>query len=258
MIVYGVTAAGFIKKPLSVILAELQAEARLPENFGPDIDLSSFSPVGTFIGMMSGKDAEKWDIAEDVYYQNQIDNADGVNLDRLTALRNVTRNPAKKSIGVFEYTGAEGSNIPLDAICQNAQGVQFKTTQIGTIPVSGIIEVQAEAVEADTETTTGNVPVADITTIVTAIPGVTAVTNNDVFQGGTTIETDAELRARYKSLVGTSGSAAPVIQLAFEDIPDVISASVLENNIDFSVGDLTPHSIKAVSTRACGRLSPGR
>lgn len=240
---FGVTAAGFIKKEQETILQEMQIDARLPANFGSSVDLSEGSPIGVFIGLMAGKDAEKWDIAEDTYYQNTVDNSTGVNQDRLYALRNVNREPAKRSIGTLTYTGAEGSVIPLNALVENAQGIKFETTESETIPVGGTVDVLARSVETGI---TGNVPSLDINIISTAIPGVTDVINNDVFQGGAAIETDPAYRARYKSLVGSAGNSAPVIQLAFEEITDVISASVLENNTDFTVGNLTPHSINAI------------
>jgi len=241
---YGITDQGFIKKTYEVILAEMETAARLPapDGFGTDIDLSAFSPIGVLIKIEAGKHAEKWELLESLYYQNQIDNATGVNLDRVANLRNIKRKAAIKSIVTLTFTGADTTVIPSGTICQTAQGIQFETTEAGVI--SGTTgDVQARALIAGSA---GNVSAGSITVISTPIAGISAVTNAASSLNGRGIETDAELRARYKSVTGDAGASAPLIQQEFNDVESIISCTVIENNTDNTIGDLTPHSIKAV------------
>jgi uncharacterized phage protein gp47/JayE len=241
---YGITAQGFVKKTYEVILAEMQAELRKapPDGLGSNVDLSSASPIGVMVMVEAGKHAEQWDLQESAYYANQIDNATGVSLDRATRLRNITRTPAIQSLVTLTFTGVDTTVIPSGTICQTQQGIQFATSEAGVI--SGTTgDVQARAIIAGES---GNVPAGSITVISTPVAGISAVTNAEDSLNGKGVETDAELRARYKSVTGDAGASAPLIQQAFNDVDSIISATVIENNSDDTVGDLTPHSIKAV------------
>jgi len=79
---FGITPTGFLKKSFVIIKAEMESDARLAENFGADVDLSEFSPIGIQIKIMAKREAEKWDVLEDIYFGNQVDNARGVQLDQ--------------------------------------------------------------------------------------------------------------------------------------------------------------------------------
>jgi len=243
MAVYGITATGFVKKTFDVIVEEMKADARTAENFGPDVDVSSYSPIGILININAKRIAEKWDVLEDIYYNNQVDNSSGVQLERVVALRGFFRLPAQKSLVVLTFGGTPGSSITTAMICQTAQGIKFQVTVGGAIGGGGTVDLQARAVDAGSA---GNVPADSITQIVTPAAGVDTVNNDDDALGGSDIESDDELRARFKGADKEGAFGAPVLQRQLLAIDSVLNARVFENNEDFQVGDLPAHSINAV------------
>lgn len=86
---YGITPAGFSRKPLAVILAEI--EAQLITEFGPNVIQTSQSPLGQLNGLMADMIAEAWELAEDVYQSYDPNQAEGSRLDILGNLRLVKR-----------------------------------------------------------------------------------------------------------------------------------------------------------------------
>jgi uncharacterized phage protein gp47/JayE len=366
---YGITTAGFVRKPRSVILAELEAAARV--QFGADVDLSPGSPIGLMLGIFADELDAQWQLAEDVYYGNYIDTAEGSNLDRVAALGGIARNPAAQSAVELEVFGTATTVVPVGMLAQTATGVQFITTQAATIAaVAGYQEVDSspvvfngitvpgvatntydldvtidggvlnqlsfsinvtddwdtifQSIESALQTATGSTETVVIidgrmritsattgassavliaagtagsgggdilayidasianmtTTIIAAVAGsagradiparaviagvagnvaantinqlasspagVDSVNNRAEATGGSAIETDAELRTRYKQRGAAGGSSAVAIQTALGELDGVIAAAVFENNTDVAVGALSPHSINPV------------
>ena len=91
---YGLTDAGFVIKPLSVILEEEKEAFR--GVFGDDIDLSDESVAGAYVGNQAAKLAALWDQLEGLWNAGDKDSATGIFLDRLAAFVNVEREAAKK------------------------------------------------------------------------------------------------------------------------------------------------------------------
>ena len=111
----------------------------------------------------------------------------------------ITRLPAEKATAEVTFTGASGTGLPLGTAVStvstaNTPAVQFLTTEAATIPGAGAITVPVEATIAGAD---GNIGAGTITRLVTPIPGVTAVTNDDAASGGTDTEDDDSLKARY-------------------------------------------------------------
>lgn len=89
MTIYGVTSSGFVRKPLNIILAELEA-ANITE-FGPDVIQTPQSPMGQWNGLRASLIAQAWELAEAVYHARDPDQAEGVQLDMLGTIRLLTR-----------------------------------------------------------------------------------------------------------------------------------------------------------------------
>lgn len=87
---YGVEPTGFSRKPLPVILAEIQA-AHVTE-FGPDVVQTAQSPLGQINGLMADFIGQLWELVEDVYQSYDPDQAEGTRLDTLGKLRLLQRN----------------------------------------------------------------------------------------------------------------------------------------------------------------------
>lgn len=107
---YGLTDAGFVIKPLSVILEEEKEAFR--GVFGDDIDLSDESVAGAYVGNQSAKLAALWEQLEGLWNAGDKDSATGIFLDRLAAFVNVEREAAKKTQVTACLWGDEGTNVP--------------------------------------------------------------------------------------------------------------------------------------------------
>ena len=86
---YGVQPTGYVRKPLSVILAEL--EAAMVTEFGPGVVQTPQSPFGQLNGLMADLIAEIDETNLDVYQSYDPDQAEGRRLDILGRLRLVYR-----------------------------------------------------------------------------------------------------------------------------------------------------------------------
>lgn len=86
---YGTQPTGFVRKPLDVILGELEAEN--VETFGPGVIQTPESPLGQINGLYAHVTAILWELAEDTYQSYDPDQAEGTRLDTLAKLRIVAR-----------------------------------------------------------------------------------------------------------------------------------------------------------------------
>lgn len=86
---YGIQPTGYVRKPLSTILAELEAE--MVTVFGPGVVQTPQSPLGQLNGLMADLLAEVDERNLDLYQSYDPDQAEGVRLDTLAQLRLISR-----------------------------------------------------------------------------------------------------------------------------------------------------------------------
>jgi len=91
-----VTATGFQKKTLPELKTEY--EALFQGVFGSNIDLGAEGSFGQIIGILSKRDADIWDGAEEIYNSRDPGQATGTSLDNIAAETGVTRLPATGTI----------------------------------------------------------------------------------------------------------------------------------------------------------------
>jgi uncharacterized phage protein gp47/JayE len=239
---YGVTATGFIPKDETTIYNEMLEDAK--ELFGLTQDLTIYDPIGQQIAINARALANAWEGLEDAYYSFYIDGATGIQLDRVVALRGVTRQPAQEAYGNCTLTAID-SDITIaigDVRAQTNTGVIFVNTEAGTITSTGT----SIAFECETAGLTGIVAANTITEFVSPVAGLESVNNTTAFSGGSEIETDPELRARYKLRETTSGASVPALLSALLGTDGVTDAYVIENSANTSTGLLSPHSIQCL------------
>lgn len=87
---YGVQPTGFVRKPLSVILAEIEAAAMT--QFGTSVIQTPQSPLGQLNGLFADYASQLWEMAEHVYQSYDPEQAEGNRLDTLGRLRLLSRN----------------------------------------------------------------------------------------------------------------------------------------------------------------------
>src|ERR1700689_4954748 len=95
MTTFGLTASGFVPKQQSDILADFQSQEQT--NISATIDLDPDQPLGQINGIISGKIAELWELAETLYGIIDPDNAEAAALANVCALSGTIPNPATYS-----------------------------------------------------------------------------------------------------------------------------------------------------------------
>jgi uncharacterized phage protein gp47/JayE len=240
--VFGITPQGFVKKTYEDIFTELSNIAKQPEYFGEDVDLTPYGEIGLFLQLMSKTGEELWDTLEQVYYDNNIDSAEGVNLDRKVALGGISRRPAIKAT-VQQVVFADSVTVPAGFLFQTPQGIQFENVQ-DTFAVASGTSMLFRAVLPGAE---GVVIASSINEIVNpSLVTIASGINPTASSGGLAIETNAELRARYRERSTGGGSTTSAIRDRLLQVPNIGVVFVFENYFNFEVDGRPPHSIEAV------------
>jgi uncharacterized phage protein gp47/JayE len=243
---YGVTAQGFVGKPLDVIKSELEALFR--SVFGADVNLDPREPLGQIIGIVVERHAEVWELAEDVYRAADPDANAGDAQDAIAAISGTLRAPATKSTVDATLSGTPGTVVPAGSVASvSGAGSRFVLSATVTIGGGGTVTGTFEAEE------TG--PVAalagTLTVIETPVAGWTAVTNPLDATLGTDLETDAALRVRREDELRATGAAAlDAIRADVLAVPGVTACTVFEN----TTGTTDPDGIppKAIEVMVSG------
>jgi uncharacterized phage protein gp47/JayE len=187
----GLTADGFERKRLIDIKETI--ETALKAAFGGNIDLSPQSGFGQFIGIVSEALADQWESQENVYNSQYPSTAQGNQLSNVVDYNGITRQDATFSTVTATITGLAGTFISAGSLASVAStGVQFETLVEVTIPVSGTVDVNMQAVETGAK----DAVAGTLTQIDSPVYGWTSITNASDATTGRDEETDAELRIR--------------------------------------------------------------
>jgi uncharacterized phage protein gp47/JayE len=92
---YGLTAAGFVTKPLAQILTDMQTQVLA--TIDPAYDLSPDSPDGQFLGIVANESASNWELLQVLYGQYNREDAEGAALDNLGDITGTPREGASYS-----------------------------------------------------------------------------------------------------------------------------------------------------------------
>lgn len=92
---YGLTPNGFIIKDFQTIKQEIEMEFR--KTFSDSIDLSPDSVFGQIINNFAIKHFQQWQILQEIYSSFNPNYAEGVSLDNICSLVNITRFPSTQS-----------------------------------------------------------------------------------------------------------------------------------------------------------------
>jgi uncharacterized phage protein gp47/JayE len=119
------------------------------------------------------------------------------------------RKPAVAASGFVTFVGEPGTIVGTGVEVSPVQtdpGVEppvFVTTQSGTIPGGGILELE---VVADEPGVSGNVSAGTVTLLQTGVGGIASVTNDESMDGGSEVESDEALKTRLTQLFQGRGS----------------------------------------------------
>ncbi|MFK0282791.1 baseplate J/gp47 family protein [Streptomyces sp. NPDC090499] len=225
---YGVTADGFVLKPVDVILSESFDRARAAF---PGADLTSTSALRKILETAAAEDGELWKRLEDLYYANFLSTAVGDALDLLGEDTGLERAPLA-STGTVTVTlnkGVEGRSyvLPQGAILVTADRPGLPAQSFGTVaPVvldsrgTPAADVGVVAFEPGPD---GDVEADKITAIDPTYRSIYLtdlgaadfkVTNAAATTGGTEEETDGTYRGRLLGIARSLWTVEAVAQAA--------------------------------------------
>lgn len=244
---YGLTAAGFVLKPASVIDAEIADAQRASPALGADWDTSAESPSGQLNASIATKLAELWELAAVLYNACDPRNASFAALDAVCSLTGTVRSPATKGTATLTLRVAAGRTIPAGSIASVInQPTNRWVTLTAAVNASGsdadvIVTAEAEAAGALVANA------GTITVIATPVVGWLSVTNAADAATGSESERDPALRVRREKELGALGtSPVDAIRAALRRVSGVSVAEIAENDADVIVDGMPPHSIEAV------------
>src|SRR5438105_3400044 len=114
---FGVTSAGFVRKPLATIQAELQAAYQA--TFGAGVNLAPQTVNGQLIGILSDREDQIWALCLALYNALDPDVASDILFDNILALSGLTRLSPIKSTVSEVLIGTNATVVP--------QGTQLAT-----------------------------------------------------------------------------------------------------------------------------------
>lgn len=264
---YGWTPAGFVPKPLSAIVADLQT-AFLTQ-IDPGLDLSPTSPEGQIIGVIANAAAEVWEALQVVHNAYDPQAAEGHDADNIGDLRGIPREGSSFTTILLDLTfsGAAGpfASGALVVGSTVTPGLTFANT--AAVTASGAGTLTAVNFQAQAAGPTPTIAPGTITTILTPQTNWTGVTND---AGAATVGANAELDGPYLARQATelpvlgacnpAATAAALVALGAAQSPPVeVTATVVENltNATITVGALSlpPHTYSPVIYEPTGIIT---
>ena len=139
----GLTETGFETKTFSEIKSDLERDFR--NIFGDDINLSSTSLLGGLIGILANRESQLWEAGNSTYLSRYVDTADGISLDRIVNILQITRKRDFNTSGEVFFFGDVNVNIPAGTVVSNNLNNNFNTlesvtTIAGATPIIKIIQ----------------------------------------------------------------------------------------------------------------------
>lgn len=248
MTTYGVTATGFVDKPIEIILAEIEAAQKAA--LGTDFDVSAQTPEGQLNGIFSAKLRELWEVAQALHSALDPDKAEAVPLAALASLTGTLKQGATKSTVTATVNLDAGKTLFAGAIASVLGNATARF--VSTVDVTNSGGTAADvAVPMEAETAGPVVANAGTLTVkVTSQPGWHSITNAADALIGQPVQTDGELRVQREIDLRRSGSAAlDAIKANVVAVTGVTACNVFENATDATDVDGVPaHAIEVLVT----------
>lgn len=240
---FGLSQDGFKRKQYSDIEQDIFTRAK--DLFGEDINLSERSPLGLFFRTIAWSLSLLWQLAEKVYFQGHLRDAEGINLDYVCEKADIYRFPALASYGQAKFVGTKGKKIYKGFQVKTVTGVVFRTISECTIGPDGSVSTLVKCTNVGS---LGNIDTGALKIIVNPELDISSVTNEERFTTGRDVETDDELRERYKlSFIGSGKATIDAIRSHILKIPTLRGVKITENDSMEIVNDMLPKSIKVIA-----------
>lgn len=233
---YGVTSNGFARKPINVILNDLNSKFKAA--FGANFDTNPLLPDGQIIGIVADAVSQCWEQAQEVYNAYRPGATEGVGLDNICELTGVKRYINRHSRASVYCTGDAGTVIPAGSIVSSSVAT-FKTQNRITIPSDvSVVAVEEGAIFIEA---------GSINKIVTTgIGGWKGVTNSEAGETGVPYETDPLLRARRdRTTAASSSTTVEAIYAALSDL-NLTYIRIRDNDTDVAINGQPAGSVFVV------------
>lgn len=241
-----IDGAGIHTETYAETVAALQAAFR--SIYGADINLDSNTPDGQLIGIFALAKQDFLALITQDYNSKDPDQAVGAALDGICALCGIYRKGGtytKVTVTIttdraVELAGLDTSDTPFTVADQN--GNQFYLLETNSIAAAGSYNLNFRAKDIGAV----QVQTGTITTAVTVVLGVTAITNaGGAYEDGVDQETDAQLRVRrQKSTSMPAQGFLSSLRAGILSLDGVTSCLIFENNTgDADVNSVPGHSI---------------
>lgn len=244
---FELTADGLSIQTIDEIVDEWSTALRGPQGIHPQLDLSSASPLGRFVGVAAERERVLQVGIRDVNVAFSPAST-GSSLANIGLLTGTAKLGATKSVVTASATLTAGTTLPAGSranVLGNTDAI-FETIADAT-NATGITAVVAVVMQA---VTTGAVRAAagSLTVINTPVSGWSAVTNAFDAELGNEIESDVALRARREEELRAQGSAnLQAIEADVREITGVLQVKGFENTSDVTdLNGLAGHSIEIV------------
>jgi uncharacterized phage protein gp47/JayE len=246
--VYGVTPDGFVIKPLSVILSEINDQQLLEVD--PGLDQDPRSPLQQINQTHGERLANVWEALQAAYGAAYPDSANDASLDNVSSITGTVRDKnTKTTVAGVLVTMAPNDPLPAGSVANltsqpNARFVS--DVEVPGNPAGGTFAVDFTAESAGATV----VIVGQLAEIAEPVPGWLSVSNPAAGVTGTATESDSELREKRVDELEAQGSTnVNSIRADLRKVDAVVDAAVFENDTDtpnFYGRGLTPHSVFAV------------
>lgn len=182
---------GFERKTYTEIINDMESKAE--EVFGDNIQLDTSSPLGMYIRAIAWELSVAWEEMEQSHFSHYTQYATGQDLDNIVNNFGRKRFLGKKAVAEITIEGEIDVVIPEGFKVSTANDLVFETTE--EIRLRSVeTKVTAQAVEPGPEY---NVPSQTIVEVMNPITGINSVVNYESATGGTSVETDDNLRERH-------------------------------------------------------------
>lgn len=231
---WGVTDKGYYCPTFDDIIAEKNKKAKTL--FGQDFDTDEKSFAGKLFQTNAAAELKLCQIAEDIYYSIFPSTARGLSLDRVCEFVNLQRECEGSAVHKLKVYGEQYYVISAGTLFKNSEtGVEFYSVQKATIGNEEQGQEGTFTYYADVEvqcTQSGEIGnTQNIDSLVEVDTHVYSVVYNEQLAYGTPIESDPELRGKFREVVnglGTSNDAAIKANvLRVSGVNDVI---IIDNN----------------------------
>lgn len=242
-----ITPTGLVTKTRAELLAEYTAQYQTI--YGPDVNLASDTPDGQMMNIRIQEVLDLLDFVTQVYNSMDPDNAVGRTLDMRVAFNGIQRQSGTFTITPISITTNQALTLPgldqaidIPYTVSDDAGNEWLLISSEVFSGAETKSLLFRAAIPGAVLTTPNT----ITVPVSVILGVTIINNPTTYAVlGINEETDAELKVRrLKSVSISSQGYLPGLIAALENIPDVTTVIVYENDTDTTDADGIPsHSI---------------